>query len=83
MPVTIEAILLSDVSMGGSELSAVKLSALDRVSALTEEGWAGSSSSSDRWTLRQLFRRCKVRADVLLSGGLIKNWSYPVMGGDP
>ena len=37
MPVTIEA-LVSDVSMGGSELSAVRLSALDRVSALTDRG---------------------------------------------
>ena len=77
MPVTIEA-LVSDVSMGGSELSAVSLSALDRVSTLTDKGWAGLSSSSDRWALRPLLRHREVRADVQLSGGLIKNWSYPV-----
>jgi len=77
MPVTIEA-LVSDVSMGGSELSAVRLSALDRVSALTDKGWSGLSSSSDRWALRPLLRHRKVRADVQLSGELIKNWSYPV-----
>ena len=47
MPVTIEA-LVSDVSMGGSELSAVSLSALDRVSTLTDKGWSGLSSPSDR-----------------------------------
>lgn len=77
MPVTIEA-LVSDVSMGGSELGAVRLSALDRVSALTDRGWSGLSSSSDRWALRPLLRHRKVRADVQLSGELIKNWSYPV-----
>ena len=76
MPVTIEA-LVSDVSMGGSELSAVSLSALDRVSTLTDKGWAGLSSSSDRWALRPLLRHREVRADVQLSGGLIKNGSYP------
>ena len=67
MPVTIEA-LVSDVSMGGSELSAV-----DRVSALSDKGWSGLSSPSDRWALRQLLRHRRVRADV---GGGVPEFLY-------
>ena len=78
MPVSIDA-LVSDVSMGGSELSAVKLSALDRVWALTDEGWAGTSSSSDRWSLRQLFRHCKVAIVCLVGNVPDMSWTCPDM----